>query len=54
VPQADAGAEGLPQAFLLFLGEWQDSQGNWQDPLAFEGPGWRVLDQDAEQSDESD
>ncbi len=24
--------------FLEFLGEWEDAQGNWQDPLEYEDP----------------
>lgn len=43
-----------PEAFLLFLGEWQDEQGNWQDPMDFDGPGWQVLDERAEQRNETD
>ena len=30
--------EDLSQAFLEFLGEWEDEQGNWQDPLEYETP----------------
>lgn len=26
------------QEFFEFLGEWEDEQGNWQDPLEYETP----------------
>lgn len=44
----------LPAEFLEFLGEWEDSQGNWQDPMVFEGPEWKSLDDEVEQQDEAD
>jgi len=44
----------LPEAFLVFLGEWDNQRGSWQDPLEFEDPEWRVLDNDAERHDETD
>ena len=44
----------LPEAFLEFLGEWSDQQGNWQDPLEFDDPRWQLLDNDAERHDEID
>ena len=56
-PQAgDTAADGqeLSTAFLEFLGEWGDQQGNWQDPLEFEDPKWRSLDDDAERQHEKD
>ena len=34
----EAQDEALSQAFLEFLGEWEDEQGNWQDPLEYETP----------------
>ena len=43
-----------PAAFLEFIGEWSDQQGNVQDPLQFEDPKWRVLDNDAERHDDKD
>ena len=44
----------LPAGFLEFLGEWEDSQGNWQDPMMFDGPEWKSLDDAVEQQDEAD
>jgi hypothetical protein len=32
------------EEFLVFLGGWEDSQGNWQDPLEYEDPAWAQLD----------
>lgn len=52
--QPERDTRALPEAFLVFLGEWQDPQGNWQDPLVFDGPGWAELDKDAEQRNETD
>ncbi|TCK16999.1 hypothetical protein DFR30_0219 [Thiogranum longum] len=34
----DAQGEDLSQAFLEFLGEWEDEKGDWQDPLEYETP----------------
>jgi len=51
-PERDSLA--LPEDFLVFLGEWQDELGNWQDPMVFDGPGWQVLDKHAEQRNETD
>lgn len=35
-PAAEDGDTPAPEeAFLLFLGEWQDDEGNWQDPMAY-------------------
>ena len=53
-PDPERDSQALPEAFLLFLGEWQDEQGNWQDPMVFDGPGWQVLDERAEQRNETD
>ena len=44
----------LSAGFLEFLGEWEDSQGNWQDPMMFDGPEWKSLDDAVEQQDEAD
>jgi len=30
--------EASLQDFFEFLGEWEDEQGNWQDPLEYETP----------------
>jgi hypothetical protein len=42
-----------PEAFLEFLGEWADQQGNVQDPAEFDDPKWQMLDSDAERHDET-
>lgn len=45
--QAGEDATRMPQPdeeFLLFLADWGDGQGNWQDPLEYEDPQWRELD----------
>ncbi len=34
----NAQDEDLSQAFLEFLGDWEDEKGNWQDPLEYETP----------------
>jgi hypothetical protein len=34
----NAQDEELSLSFLEFLGEWEDEQGNWQDPLEYENP----------------
>jgi len=44
----------LPAGFLEFLGEWEDAKGNWQDPMALDGPEWQSLDDDVEQQNETD
>lgn len=45
------------QAFLEFLGEWEDEQGNWQDPLEYETPedslNGQVSGGNVEQNDEA-
>ena len=46
--------QGLPAAFLEFLGEWEDQQGNWQDPLEFDDPKWQLLDDDVERQHDTD
>jgi hypothetical protein len=28
------------ESFLLFLADWETAQGDWQDPMEFDGPGW--------------
>jgi hypothetical protein len=28
------------EEFLVFLGDWADGQGNWQDPLQYDDPAW--------------
>ena len=55
----DEIGDDLPsQAFLEFLGEWEDEQGNWQDPLDYvtpeDKPGMQVVpDVNVEQNDEA-
>ncbi len=51
--ETTAGAD-LPTAFLEFLGEWEDQQGNWQDPLEFDDPKWQSLDNEAERQHDTD
>jgi len=53
-PPANRSGQALSAAFLEFLGEWEDQQGNWQDPLEFDDPKWRSLDDDAERQHETD
>ncbi len=47
----------LSQDFLEFLGEWEDEQGNWQDPLEYETPedslNRQVSGSNVEQNDEA-
>ena len=50
-PAAEAAA--MPAGFLEFLGEWEDVNGNWLDPMVLEGPEWQSLDDDVEREDES-
>ena len=33
-------AHDQDEAFLVFLADWGDEQGNWQDPLEFDDPAW--------------
>ncbi len=55
----DSDPASLSEAFLEFLGEWEDDRGEWQDPLEYETPDVpgmaRVPEQDgdAEYDDES-
>ena len=53
-PADDRSGQALSAAFLEFLGEWEDQQGNWQDPLEFDDPKWWSLDDDAERQHETD
>ena len=48
----ESGDEALSEAFLEFLADWGDEQGEWQDPMAYEDPEWQVLDKKVEQTDE--
>lgn len=48
-----AEAATLPAGFLEYLGEWEDVNGNWLDPMALEGAEWQSLDDDVEQEDET-
>jgi len=49
-------AAAADESFLLFLADWEDAQGEWQDPLELDGPGWtdaehtQVNDEDATES----
>ncbi len=51
----DAGDSDQPvdEAFLMFLGEWEDGQGNWQDPLEYADPRWAGLDEEQVNDDEN-
>jgi hypothetical protein len=42
----------LAEEFLQFLADWEDEQGQWQDPLEYQGPEWQSLDAMAGQDDE--
>ena len=53
-PLAERSEPALSAAFLEFLGEWEDQQGNWQDPMEFDDPTWRSLDDDTERQHETD
>lgn len=48
----ESSDETLSEAFLEFLAESGEEQGEWQDPMAYEGPEWQVLDLKLEQTDE--
>ncbi len=48
----ESGGESLPEGFLEFLAEWEDEQGEWQDPMVYEGREWQELDRQVEQTDE--
>ncbi len=47
-----SGDEELPETFLEFLSEWENSNGEWQDPMEYEDPHWELLDQNVEKRDE--
>ena len=42
----------LSEAFLEFLSDSEKEQGEWQDPMHYEGPQWQILDQKTEKTDE--
>lgn len=42
--EQDALATEMDEAFLLFLADWEDEQGNWQDPLEYDDPKWTEMD----------
>jgi len=44
----------LSEAFLEFLAESDDEQGEWQDPMEYEGRQWQVLDQKTEKTEKAD
>jgi len=44
----------LSAAFLEFLAESDDEQGEWQDPMEYEGQQWQVLDQKTEKTEKAD
>ena len=49
---ATADDAALPAGFLEFLADWENEQGEWQDPGEYEDPKWQALDEQAGQSDE--
>ncbi len=58
VPAAGEVQDETPSLdFLEFLGEWEDEQGNWQDPLEYEDPGQalsvQIPDTNVEQNNEA-
>lgn len=44
--------EVLPAALLEFLADWEDPQGEWQDPMDYADPQWQLPQREAEQNDE--
>jgi len=44
----------LSEAFLEFLADSEDEQGEWQGPLYYEGRQWQVLDQDKEKTEKAE
>jgi len=48
----DTDEAPLSEAFLEFLAESEDEQGEWHDPMDYEGQQWQVLDQKTEKADE--
>ena len=48
----DVADTALPEGFLEFLADWEDEQGQWQDPLEYEDPQWQALDDRLGQGDE--
>jgi hypothetical protein len=39
-PGASPQVRDKDEEFLVFLGDWTDDQGNWQDPFEYEDPAW--------------
>lgn len=50
--QQDADTPDVDEAFLLFLADWDDGQGHWQDPLEYQDPKWSELDRRQVSDDE--
>lgn len=48
----DRSDDALPAGFLEFLADWEDEQGQWQDPLEYQDPQWQALDERVGQDDE--
>ncbi len=44
--------DALAEGFLEFLADWEDEQGQWQDPLEYQDPQWQALDERLGQGDE--
>ncbi len=44
----------LPEAFLEFLADIEDEQGELQDPMDYEGQQWQMLDQKTEKTEKTD
>ncbi len=44
----------LSEAFLEFLADSEDEQGEWQDPMDYEGQQWQILDQKTGKTEKTD
>lgn len=42
--EQETAPTAVDEDFLLFLGDWEDEQGHWQDPLEYEDEKWTQLD----------
>ncbi|MEW8506154.1 MAG: hypothetical protein AB2598_05580 [Candidatus Thiodiazotropha sp.] len=50
---AEQSGDALPSsAFLEFLAEWEDENGEWQDPIEYHEMGLEFIDQREDQDDE--
>ena len=44
----------VSEAFLEFLADGEDRQGEWQDPMDYAGRQWQVLDQTTEKTEKTE